>query len=119
DLVFMVCFFFFQAEDGIRDATVTGVQTCALPISFGAACVERIPAAGWRAVSVQSAPKGCGVTIADCGTRIAEWQWEVVLQIRNPKSAIRNYRTRATATSPTICSDAALNLSIVSSVVCQ
>src|SRR5207245_6943655 len=26
--------FFFQAEDGIRDATVTGVQTCALPISW-------------------------------------------------------------------------------------
>src|SRR5207248_5373144 len=26
-------FFFFQAEDGIRDRTVTGVQTCALPIS--------------------------------------------------------------------------------------
>src|SRR5690554_7141615 len=25
-------FFFFQAEDGIRDADVTGVQTCALPI---------------------------------------------------------------------------------------
>src|SRR3989337_2103386 len=29
------CAFFFQAEDGIRDATVTGVQTCALPISPG------------------------------------------------------------------------------------
>src|SRR5260370_12688682 len=28
------CFFFFQAEDGIRDSSVTGVQTCALPI-FG------------------------------------------------------------------------------------
>src|SRR3990167_7491682 len=28
--------FFFQAEDGIRDLTVTGVQTCALPISPGA-----------------------------------------------------------------------------------
>src|SRR5258708_10773044 len=27
------CFFFFQAEDGIRDDLVTGVQTCALPIS--------------------------------------------------------------------------------------
>src|SRR5437868_12516840 len=26
------CFFFFQAEDGIRDRNVTGVQTCALPI---------------------------------------------------------------------------------------
>src|SRR2546427_4922311 len=29
----LVLFFFFQAEDGIRDLTVTGVQTCALPIS--------------------------------------------------------------------------------------
>src|SRR5690348_18502166 len=28
-----VSFFFFQAEDGIRDGRVTGVQTCALPIS--------------------------------------------------------------------------------------
>src|SRR5205807_4819961 len=27
-------YFFFQAEDGIRDYKVTGVQTCALPISF-------------------------------------------------------------------------------------
>src|SRR5438093_10461482 len=32
-------FFFFQAEDGIRDWSVTGVQTCALPIS-------RVPARG-------------------------------------------------------------------------
>src|SRR2546426_5869376 len=36
-------FFFFQAEDGIRDYKVTGVQTCALPISQVG---ERIPAAG-------------------------------------------------------------------------
>src|SRR2546422_7353090 len=43
-------FFFFQAEDGIRDVAVTGVQTCALPISdqpadrrkaSGAACCRR------------------------------------------------------------------------------
>src|SRR2546425_3885633 len=36
-VVVLVCcffFFFFQAEDGIRDKLVTGVQTCALPISF-------------------------------------------------------------------------------------
>src|SRR5436305_8175953 len=32
----MLMFFFFQAEDGIRDADVTGVQTCALPISHRA-----------------------------------------------------------------------------------
>src|SRR5438445_10110399 len=31
-----LCFFFFQAEDGIRDIGVTGVQTCALPISSAA-----------------------------------------------------------------------------------
>src|SRR5207249_8107358 len=29
----LCCCFFFQAEDGIRDRNVTGVQTCALPIS--------------------------------------------------------------------------------------
>src|SRR6266542_1301898 len=36
-------FFFFQAEDGIRDATVTGVQTCAIPIClrFDSACRDR------------------------------------------------------------------------------
>src|SRR5260370_9200502 len=31
-LDFLFLFFFFQAEDGIRDSSVTGVQTCALPI---------------------------------------------------------------------------------------
>src|SRR5688572_31938026 len=37
-------FFFFQAEDGIRDLTVTGVQTCALPISLRSAeeCVKAV-----------------------------------------------------------------------------
>src|SRR2546429_1897756 len=34
DGLLVVYIFFFQAEDGIRDAAVTGVQTCALPISF-------------------------------------------------------------------------------------
>src|SRR5256884_3142432 len=33
-LFFIKFFFFFQAEDGIRDVAVTGVQTCALPISL-------------------------------------------------------------------------------------
>src|SRR2546430_5315772 len=37
--VLCLFFFFFQAEDGIRDLTVTGVQTCALPI-----CLERFDA---------------------------------------------------------------------------
>src|SRR6266508_1676494 len=33
--MYLVKFFFFQAEDGIRDGHVTGVQTCALPICRG------------------------------------------------------------------------------------
>src|SRR5579862_10001045 len=41
-------FFFFQAEDGIRDGTVTGVQTCALPICL--CCLAWKPAAvAWMA----------------------------------------------------------------------
>src|SRR2546427_712785 len=36
-------FFFFQAEDGIRDLTVTGVQTCALPISTTTREQETLP----------------------------------------------------------------------------
>src|SRR5690625_7738862 len=31
-MFYFICFLFFQAEDGIRDGHVTGVQTCALPI---------------------------------------------------------------------------------------
>src|SRR3712207_5731656 len=37
------CFFFFQAEDGIRDIGVTGVQTCALPISLCTPVTFRAP----------------------------------------------------------------------------
>src|SRR5215211_4525244 len=36
-------FFFFQAEDGIRDHCVTGVQTCALPISVLVAVLDDRP----------------------------------------------------------------------------
>src|SRR5437762_9443819 len=41
-------FFFFQAEDGIRDTSVTGVQTCALPISTRGSRPTRISRAGRR-----------------------------------------------------------------------
>src|SRR5256885_8025014 len=45
---FIYFFFFFQAEDGIRDYKVTGVQTCALPILFDALDMQsdwQVPAA--------------------------------------------------------------------------
>src|SRR5688572_32360987 len=52
---FFFFFFFFQAEDGIRDLTVTGVQTCALPIflprQFRAQRVEQLRDAGRRRIT--------------------------------------------------------------------
>src|SRR4051794_41545137 len=48
--------FFFQAEDGIRDGRVTGVQTCALPISSG----PRRPALELRQRLREPAPPGFG-----------------------------------------------------------
>src|SRR5574338_1054733 len=58
-LIFLFFFFFFQAEDGIRDAMVTGVQTCALPISLirSLSVLARTAAvAGWHAVCL-----GCSI----------------------------------------------------------
>src|SRR3989442_2539476 len=59
-------FFFFQAEDGIRDADVTGVQTCALPISGLSSPYE--PPAG-PALRVDTG----GESVQTSGTRILEW----------------------------------------------
>src|SRR5688500_19285155 len=42
-LGFVIVFFFFQAEDGIRDYKVTGVQTCALPIFPRSVCQSNVP----------------------------------------------------------------------------
>src|SRR5690606_39303225 len=60
-LSFLLCFcvfFFFQAEDGIRDFHVTGVQTCALPIS-----------AAWSPV----APRRARARRASPGTERRTW----------------------------------------------
>src|SRR5712692_8126166 len=62
----MVFFFFFQAEDGIRDGTVTGVQTCALPISScsRAECMRAIapaPETDRPVAAGGAAPAGGGV----------------------------------------------------------
>src|SRR2546426_373367 len=52
-----IIFFFFQAEDGIRDYKVTGVQTCALPILGG---VGDGGAAGERAIDAHDHLDGAG-----------------------------------------------------------
>src|SRR5256884_5310402 len=52
-----VFFFFFQAEDGIRDVAVTGVQTCALPICRRESCGSRSASAQ----SLEHSPRGARV----------------------------------------------------------
>src|SRR5207248_8670269 len=56
-------FYFFQAEDGIRDRTVTGVQTCALPICLARTDGRRVPQlpSGRREVAGGAAAGGSGV----------------------------------------------------------
>src|SRR5256886_7255857 len=49
DRLYLLFFFFFQAEDGIRDLTVTGVQTCALPISKRTGFGREMIAGQWAA----------------------------------------------------------------------
>src|SRR5476649_662795 len=58
----IIFFFFFQAEDGIRDHCVTGVQTCALPIC-NAAALAYLDAIGAR--DELRGPKRCEIAFAD------------------------------------------------------
>src|SRR5207244_8531959 len=68
--------FFFQAEDGIRDDLVTGVQTCALPISVvttTAQAPSTIPEA-FPAVTMPSLPKA-GASVASDSTVESGVMW--------------------------------------------
>src|SRR2546422_2494272 len=66
-------FFFFQAEDGIRDVAVTGVQTCALPIyTFPPA--KRGMAFAVYGIAVVMAP-AIGPTLGGWITDNYTWRW--------------------------------------------
>src|SRR5439155_12548252 len=79
---YFLVFFFFQAEDGIRDGHVTGVQTCALPIWFSAQGQEQgmnlylrqdVPAGTLVAVNVSgTAPAGSAAVGTDQGQQRSE-----------------------------------------------
>src|SRR6266540_6132720 len=81
-------FFFFQAEDGIRDRDVTGVQTCALPISF---CSADSAAAGTRAVATHIA----GAPSSEPGERTTK-----KLVVRLCQSTRRRLVTSASMATP-------------------
>src|SRR5437588_11111690 len=74
--IWLLIFFFFQAEDGIRDHCVTGVQTCALPILDGGRrtaaieqrCGARHPDAGLRAGGRRSEERRVGKECRSTGS---------------------------------------------------
>src|SRR5256885_16398137 len=87
NLLSLINFFFFQAEDGIRDYKVTGVQTCALPISFNTISVSGIiamtegrnPVHVWKECYLWAFPYyllgaliACGVSAVN---RLIGWQF--------------------------------------------
>src|SRR5207244_7453584 len=59
--------FFFQAEDGIRDDLVTGVQTCALPISVSAADTGSVHGSGSPGTIITAAGNGTIGSGGDAG----------------------------------------------------
>src|SRR5712664_4766485 len=71
-MFFYIFFFFFQAEDGIRDLIVTGVQTCALPISglTGASFESGSTRPGARATTRRSEERRVGKSVDLGGRRI-------------------------------------------------
>src|SRR5258708_16961909 len=66
-----VFIFFFQAEDGIRDDLVTGVQTCALPIS----AVPAFPPNWPRLFRHPCALPRCGSERSRCGVPRRREEW--------------------------------------------
>src|SRR5260370_9255751 len=60
----IIVFFFFQAEDGIRDSSVTGVQTCAPPICAGRRGRCAMPAPAGRKQQEVNAWPGCAASAA-------------------------------------------------------
>src|SRR5260370_6537751 len=74
----MVLFFFFQAEDGIRDSSVTGVQTCALPKGVGAGDASTKVAAGGFSQALQGALQ----SVSSAQNNSSQLQREV--QLENP-----------------------------------
>src|SRR5256886_7315101 len=70
-------FFFFQAEDGIRDLTVTGVQTCALPISYFGICL------GMQTACIEFARNACDLKDADSTEFNVETPYPIIFKLRD------------------------------------
>src|SRR2546421_4678105 len=79
--VFCSFFFFFQAEDGIRDLIVTGVQTCALPISCGSRSPKRMMSPVW--------PGNCESRGGTRAARPEGWSLKAITPIISDRNSTR------------------------------
>src|SRR6266498_4765641 len=84
-------FFFFQAEDGIRDADVTGVQTCALPISSRSAAARSAARSAGRTTQ-REPPRVTTVTQRGPGAGLAGRATTTVPGSRKAAGAPRTWR---------------------------
>src|SRR5699024_8350906 len=85
-------YFFFQAEDGIRDRNVTGVQTCALPISGSTLNDTSCTDTSWSSILFCNA-----VILLDMGR-------QTVVQFVKTKSAIHQSPFRSSSDTDSSCS---------------
>src|SRR5438046_8430847 len=106
---FYFFFFFIQAEDGIRDWSVTGVQTCALPISLtwsaSSACPDTrlVTEYAFLAAEAEAAvPTTTRTAVANASTPRKQ-ERSFWLSISAPLADIRRSTTRQSITGPTPC----------------
>src|SRR5688572_32958422 len=82
-------FFFFQAEDGIRDLTVTGVQTCALPI------LETVtPAANAKGIRLQVLQDPAGSCVVGDPDRLQQVFWNLLFNRSEERRVGKECRSR-------------------------
>src|SRR5437870_9354155 len=88
-------FFFFQAEDGIRDGHVTGVQTCALPIAMESRAAQSPDALTGLEANLRFGPKETPET--RIFGRLSAWQNWIFIRPNavGPSGALKVYGTGA------------------------
>src|SRR2546426_5117228 len=93
-LMRIISFFFFQAEDGIRDYKVTGVQTCALPIS--------LPTGAWflRRKAVRSARPSRAACVNSLSVRRRQRLWSGICAAARATDDLRRHERIGSSLHP-------------------
>src|SRR5207245_5781210 len=104
--------FFFQAEDGIRDATVTGVQTCALPI-LGSTKIVAVPVAPWNVAAIFVEPTPAPVTSPVASTVATPGFWVAQLTVPVVGAPFQSVIAALSCTVPRIATVGAAGVTVM------